>query len=499
MLDVVGALVLYRRIVSGKFYVLWIFLFGLTIRALPEFLSGSYPVGFDLLAGYAPSVFAFPDFSPLKLFGWAYSPLAVAVLWFFWRLSGADLYLLLKVAGPVFYGLFVLSFYYMLSRGLGWNKRKCFVTALVFLLQPAILRTGWDQLREELGLIFLFVLLGKVKLDLVGGAKSKPFWILALSVLIVLSHQLAAILFFVVTLFQWCIALVKRQKSFGLGFLAVLPSAAVFAWELYMSYFVNPGFSSHFAPISLPSGSNNFVFTNYFLSDPRFLGGDYFTVLGYVGCLSFYAVVPLVPVAWKGVFRDRVLAPMLVWLGVMSYSILAYPWYAFAQYWWWILLLPIPLTVYLGEGLERLEVFTSPKRFRITVAGLILLGVVGFGYATSIIRIGGPYMPSGLVESAMPFEDISNLKKALEWVNQNASFNFSVIVDEKFQGIAYTELRTDIRILVAPPLMKLSEVFEIIDREVSLPCFAVYYTKNAEEYNQYEEVSFGKIGTYLFN
>jgi hypothetical protein len=493
---------LCKACVDGRYLVLWVFFIALIIRALPEFLSGSYPVGYDLLAGYAPSILAFPDFSPLKLFGWAWSPLAVFVLWFFWRLSGLDLYFFLKVAGPVFYGSFVLSFYYLLSKGMRWSGKKSFVTALIFLLQPAVLRTGWDQLREQLGLTFLFVLLAWTNCDVVAGAKSKPLTVIVLSVLIVFSHQLAAILFFVVVLWQMFEARMRRDGSFLKAFLVVVPSAGIFVWQLY-GQFVNPGFSAHFAPIQLPSGTSNFIFTNYFMSDPRFLGGNYFTVLGYVGFLSLYAVVPLIPVAWKGVFRDRVLAPMLVWLSVVSYSILAYPWYAFAQYWWWTLLLPIPLTVYLGERLERLNVFTSSKRFKITVAGLILLGVIGVDYATSIIRIGYPYaysyMPSGLVESAMPFEDISDLKKALEWVNQNASFSFSVIVEEKFQGIAYTELRTDIRILVAPSLMKLSDVFKITDKEVSLPCFVVYYTNNAGEYNQYRVVSFGKIGIYLMD
>jgi hypothetical protein len=227
------------RVVKSKFFLL--FVFALVLRAIPEFLSGVYPVGFDAMAGYIPSVSALPDNVPMKLFGWAYSPLAIHLLWFIQAVAGIDTYLLLKVMGPIFYGLFSSSFYFMLSRGLGWSRRKSFLVSLLFLLQPAVMRTGWDQLREELGLIFLFMLLGVTKLDLVEGAKSKPLLVISLSLLIMLSHQLAAILFFVVAIFQLADTLIKRQRKFWLAIAVILPSAFFFAWQLY-SQFVSPEF-----------------------------------------------------------------------------------------------------------------------------------------------------------------------------------------------------------------------------------------------------------------
>ena len=164
-----------------------VFLLSLLVRALPEILSGSNPVGFDVLAGYVPSVLTLPDNSALKVFGWAWSPLAVYFLWIIRLLTRCDVYLLMKVVGPVFYGFFTLSFYYLLRQGLKWNQKKCFVVALIFLLQPAVLRIGWDQFREELGFIFLFVLLAKTEGNFVNGSKTKPLLVLTLSMLIVLS------------------------------------------------------------------------------------------------------------------------------------------------------------------------------------------------------------------------------------------------------------------------------------------------------------------------
>ena len=469
---------------SSRPMFLLVFVSALFLRALPEFLSGVYPVGFDSLAGYVPAILALPNNSPMKLFGWAYSPLAIYLLWFIRLLTGVDPYFLLKVAGPVFYGCFSVSFCYMLSHGLGWSNRKSLFVSLLLFLQPAILRMGWDQLREELALMLFFVLLGVTKLDLIEGAKSKPIWVLALSVLIVFSDQLVAILFFVVAIAQLFNAIIKGKGRFWGASATVLPSAAVFIWQLYMSYGPGTQFSEHFAPINLPSGTSNFVFTNYFVGDPRFLGGDYWKVLGYVGCLAIYAVILLVPFAIKGFFKDRVFMPILVWLAIASFSIVIYPWYALSQYSWWILLLPIPLTVYIGENLDRLHIFDVGKlnkRKKAFWVALCLLGVIAVGYATSTIKLGYPYaytyMPAGMVESSVPFEDIQNITAALTWTNENVPRNSTIIVEQKIQGFAYIELRPDIQIRVSTPLLTLNQVLRLINSAPNCT-YAVWYNSD---------------------
>jgi hypothetical protein len=365
----------------------------------------------------------------------------------------------------------------LLWRGFGWSEKKSFVTALLFLLQPAVLRTGWDQLREELGFVFLFVLLAETRLDVIAGARKKPFMVVVLSVLVVLSHQLATVLLFVVAVWQFMDILVRKQSLPLRGLVAFIPSAFVFIWGLY-GQFVCPNYSDRFVPIQLPSGTGFFAFTNYFLSDPRFVGGDWFRVLAYVGSLSLYCVVPLVPLAVKGFFKDNVFMPILVWLCVASYSIVVFPWFAFSHYWWWILLLPIPLTVYAGNSLEKFGVFVGRKHFRKTLYGFLLLGVIGVGYACSLIRLGYPYaytyMPSGLVESCIRFEDITNIKAAFSWVNEHIAVGALIIVPEKFQGFALIYTRPGLRIRVAPALCSLCEVAWMVKYNGSL-IYAIWY------------------------
>jgi hypothetical protein len=492
---------------SLKFYL--IFSFALFLRALPEFFSGSYPVGFDALSGYVPAIFALPDISPMKAFGWAYSPLSIYLLWFVRVLTGVDTYLLLKIAGPIFYGLFCVSFCYMLSHGLGWSNRKSFFVALLLLLQPAVLRMGWDQLREELGLIFLFVLLAVTKCKFLSASRFKVFSLLSLSILIVLSHQLVALLLFVIVSWQLLNYLPKKDSTFLGIIVTMLPSVLIFVWQLY-SQFLNPVYSNHFAPLQLPIGSGNFVFTNYFLSDHRFFGGNYWTVFSHVGCLLLYTTIPLIPFAVKGFFKDKVFMPMLIWLLPFSLSILVYPWYALSQYWWCILLLPIPLTVYLGEYLDKKRVFENTKTSKskkIYWAALLMLGVLAVGYAGSstlgysYITFGYPYaytyLPTGLVQSSIPFEDIPDVKAALEWMNTNAPLNSTLIVQEKIQGLAYIELRSDFLIRVSPSLLTLNEASKL-NPATLISYYAVWYIENVDNgtFSGSRIIQFGKIGVF---
>ena len=485
---------------DSRLWMFSIFCFGFLIRGLPELLSGPYPVGYDLLTGYAPSLLALPEVYPLTM-GWLWSSLSIFILWFFWKISQIDLFLFLKIAGPIFYGLFVCGFYYFLLKGLKWDRKKSFLTSIVFLLQPAVLRLGWDQLRLMLGMVFLFVLLAKTECNLVAGAEKKPLLVAGLSVLLVLSQQLTAVLFFVVTLFQIAKLRFAQQRVSARVLFVLFPSAAVFIVQLYLSYLTNLGYSPHYVPIYLPTGTGLFAFTNYFIGDPRFIGGNYFTILAYVANLSLYVIVPLIPLAVKGYYRDRVLTPILCWLLVTSYSVVVFPWFAISYYWFWLLLLPIPLTVYAAHALKKDGFLPNERLTKQALAGFALLGIVGVAYASSIITVGYPfaytYMPKGLVESCVRFEDIANVKEAFVWVNSNVPVGSIVVVPERLQGFASMYLRSDIKINIAPPPLTLNQVNELLEDEYTR-FYAVYFIDKVDGSNNPIRLllSFSSIGIY---
>jgi hypothetical protein len=479
----------------NAYWVMLIFCLGFFIRGLPELLSGPYPVGYDLLAGYAPSILALPETYPLRLFGWLWSSLSIFILWFFWRVSHTNLFFFLKIASPVFYGLFVASFYYLLSKGLEWNRKKSFLTALLFLLQPAVLRTAWDQLRLMLGLSFLFFLLAETKCDIVLGMKKSPLKVVFLSVFLVLSQQLTAVLFFVIVFWQVVKSWFESKRSIIKMLFVLFPSVIIFVFQLYFTY-VDPDFNSHFFPINLPYGPG---FVNYFISDPRFIGGNYFTILAYVGNLSLYVIALLIPLAVKGFFKDKVFLPMLAWLLAASYSIIVFPWFALSHYWFWTFLLPIPLTVYAGNSFEKMGGLAR-KNTKKLVFGFLLLGVVGFGYATSVISIGYPlgysYMPPGLVKSCVNFKDIPSIKAAFLWANTHLPNKSIVVVPERFQGFASMYSSLDLRIQIAPALIDFNYLIEkIIVNESQF--YAIFALDEVESNKKSVTLAeFGKVGIY---
>jgi hypothetical protein len=470
---------------SNVFDIVLIMLLAVGLRALPEFLSGSYPVGFDTTQGYIPSILALPNNSPMRCFGWAYSPLVIYLLALIYQIIGIDPNLLMKIAGPFFYGLLGASFYYMLSRGLQWKNKVVLFVAALFILQPSILRTGWDQLREELALVFFFVLLARTQFILLNRTNAKLCLVSALSILIVLSHQLISVLLFVVLIWQLIAAGINKEGVSIKSVAVFVPAMAIFGWQLY-SQFINPSYSQRFMPLILPNGTGNFIFTNYFLNDPRFLNGNYFTVVFYVVSLAAFTFVPLIPFSLKGFFKDRVFTPITCWLIISSFSILVYPAYSFSQYWWWMLLLPISMTIYVGNFLNKIKLFETKRRFRTATSALAILTLVSVAYATSTFALGNSYSfsysPSGLVQSSIPIRDISDVENALRWANENFQPNATVIVQEKTQGFCYLVLRSDLQIRVSPSLLTLDQAINLTRLKSGME-YAIWTTNNVDKTN----------------
>ena len=450
---------------------LFVFFLAAVLRGLPEILSGPYPVGYDVLAGYIPAVEKFPDVSVLTLFGWVWAPLAIVILRAFSVFSDGNSYLLMKIFAPGLYGFFASSFYLMLARGLRWNPRISLMTGLIFLLQPAILRLGWDQFRLELGLSILFLLLTVTGGDLLRRGRRAPWAIAGLSVLVVLSQELVAVLLFAIAFWQIFAALRARNSTLS-SYATLLPAVLLFALQVFARLVRFPSFSSHLSPIMT---SNSPFFTNY-LSGLPFGGGGYSLLILTVASLSLYTIVPVLPLALAGFSREKLFFPVLLWLAIAAYDVVAVPSFGLSYFWWWLLLLPIPLTVYAGKGLVKFGVLRKTNRFRIGVLFIALLSFLAMGYSTSAIGLGYPsayaYMPGGLVESAVPFADIPYIQQAFYWSNQHLPWGSLILVPENFQGFAATDSRSDLRINVVPPSLSLEEALQLVHPKTAV--YAIY-------------------------
>src|SRR6059036_3714181 len=100
------------RLVRSHSSQLLVFSAALLLRGLPEILSGQYPVGYDVIVGYVPSIERFPEPAVLTLFGWVWAPLCIFLLRALWEFSFGSTYFFLKLFAPVLYGFFAFTFYW---------------------------------------------------------------------------------------------------------------------------------------------------------------------------------------------------------------------------------------------------------------------------------------------------------------------------------------------------------------------------------------------------
>ncbi len=106
----------------------------------------------------------------------------------------------LKIISPLLLGFLGLSMYSYAKRGLGWSLSKSTFVALLGTVYFVALRASWDQLREELGLVFFFMVL--MLLINPKDRSWKSYVVLSLAmVTVVLSHQLVSVLMFGVIVF----------------------------------------------------------------------------------------------------------------------------------------------------------------------------------------------------------------------------------------------------------------------------------------------------------
>jgi hypothetical protein len=433
------------------------------LRGIPEVVVKKYPVGYDTTVHYVANIEVFGKTSVTEML--RLGPLFYWIMWSVNRLLGIETLMLLKIVGPVLYGLLGLSFACFLAHCLAWDWRRSTLGAAVFLLQIATLRLSWDMFRLELGLILLFMTL-VVFLSAPSGRKS--CLIAALSILMVLADPMAAVLLFFSLL--W---IELRRNGFGkkafLDLLALGPGALLFLMSVLILLTIPP-----VPPDARIVGLGRmWFFLSYFQVEPRLLEGSYLALASSICVLLLFCYGLLSPFIARGLERNAVLDPFLLLLSVaslLSFSPLIVPWLALpVSYWRWILLLIIPFAAYSLRGMVRCN-----RLWRRRALGLMLVVMFFFGLAfayasgpslrNTYFRIRGEqprytnpdtssfdpitsvatYIPSTLVASSITVGNVTggidDTIAALNWLSQNAPESSCLLAEERFWG--WTRLYT---------------------------------------------------------
>jgi hypothetical protein len=409
------------------------FVIPLIVRAIPEILMGPYIVGFDTLGFYVPNTLVWLHNGVTVGNFLATAPLFYTLFMSLVALGGSPV-LVLKILPPLLLGFLSLSMFAYAKRGLSWSPSKSLFVALLGTIYFVALRASWDQLREELGLIFFFIVL--MLLINPKDSSRKHFAILSLAMVgVVLSHQLVSVLMFGVIIFT-VVNNLFRKKNIGLFklILVSLPAALYFVIA-YLSGILQVGFSIYSTNVeSILASWTGFA--------------SYQSMLISVGGLFLYCFLLILPLALISLRRFRNLQ-LLSWL-LFSSILMFLPIGSVSPY-RWVLLLTYPLSFYATDALSRLRSIKW-KRFKINTRRI---GIFYLVLSTAILSIGyvtmspeKPFLyfnpeyfnnyeyqiPTSMLQNTISLSDCQNTVNVLNWFKNNINDSSILLTHTVFYG-----------------------------------------------------------------
>ncbi len=360
-------------------------------------------------------------------------------------LSGGSVVLVLKVLPSLLLGFLGLAMYGYARRGLGWSPKKSIVPALVGTLYFVALRVSWDAFREELALIFFFVVL--MLLAMKAGESGKFSWkryaafSLALAA-VVLSNQVVAVLVLGVLLFTVIYKLIRESRVDAVRLIMFsLPAVLLF----FLIFYLSPAVPEYRLIFGFPTTTDGWLALFGYSSYPAMLASE--------AGFFLYCFVPLLPLALLSVkrFRNFQMRSFIVLIFIASLIPMVSP--SDLRI---VMLLVYPLAFYATEGLSWLK-SVHWKRFRIT---WLRVGLVYLMLVTVVLSLGfmvmtpanpfpyfaegvNPYVytiPTSMLQNTVSITDCQGTVNALQWLKDNMTGNSILLTHRVFYGWALTTL-----------------------------------------------------------
>lgn len=412
------------------------FAFGGALRAIPELIAGSNPIGFDTVyyAGKAArlsSCLDYNSFGDVRTLMFLLCPLAKA----FTPLVAV------KILSVLLYAFLGLSSYYFAKKTLGLKAPHALATAVLILLQVATLRIGWDLHRNLLALSIFLVLLTYLEFR---ETRKQIVHAAILSALVALSHEIVAGLMLAVAV--------------GLILWRALEKESGRLWILI-------------PPLTLGSIPVLWVLT-------EFLPG---TSVGYAASSQSLAerasaelllvATLFLPSSLLAIFGRRRVRTLIVWLGAVAIglgaSLLGV---AYMDGVWvrWLLMLVFPVGFFAGLGLQNLSGWISGIASRFLnkrhgwIRGLVTVLILapylylawGFMSAPSgeplwyfdnpALWTGGQIgVPSTMQSNTVPLAGVDDVEAAISWLNKEMGDHDVLLTHAAFYGWALLYLNRE--------------------------------------------------------
>jgi hypothetical protein len=418
---------------NGHFlFPLLAFAIPLIMRAIPEILMGQYLVGFDTLGYYAPNILTWLG-NGVNIWALLSSAPLLYILLMGITYAGAPIVITLKILGPLILGLLGFSVYFYANKGLSWSPKKSLTVATLSTVYFVALRISWDMFRSELALIFLFIIL--LLLQKNSGSLKNGLLLSLTMALVVLSHQLIAIIMFTIIIASIVNYSLKNKKA-ELTKLIVysVPAAILFSIILYINYFV---FSSPLVGYSVDYAGG---------FEALAAASHLDLIINTLGFLVF-CYLPLIPFLIFGFkrFKSKMhLNIWILWIFIPILLVIISPSTFFlggVLPFRWILLLTYPLSFYAVEGLFAIKRSWYKTVYKLAIISIIAILSVGFVALPNSGAIGyfgayPTYIPKSMLQNTVQLSDCQGTANALSWAKSNMPSNGYLLVHEAFYGWA---------------------------------------------------------------
>jgi hypothetical protein len=409
-----------RLFTSEKHTVLVVFILCVALRAAPELMAYPYPIGYDVINYYIPTVTNFEDKWDIvsKQF-----PLYVTFLYLVSITTGLPAHSVVVAVIIVMTGIFGISLFYLGRTLLKLGISHSAYIAIFAIVQLAVLRTTWDFHRDIFALtmmMFVFSLFSRKK-----NAGWKPLaLILVLATLTVAADRMVGALFSVSLVVY---AIVTRRRDVAL--------TGIFAILMFYALAVPTQSVPNITTItSTEIPQNNNELKEFY--NPADL-------------LIFFVVVNglLVAAAAIGFLKMRnsllLKIPLLICL-IGSFSWLLFPENRYLLADRWIILAGIFLSVFAGYGV--LHLVRNLKK-RSAIAGFILgaFAVLGVSYAViphhsasavyGIVGVHAKNLPPVTMQfNSIDVEDNDELLSTIAWINENTEQDAVIVGESHLRG-----------------------------------------------------------------
>lgn len=201
----------FLQIIKRDQIIFYVFFIGVITRIVPELISYPFPIGYDTINYYIPSISDIEnnlDIQNLQIY-----PI---LLYFIHTIFGLNPNNSVIVLSVICYGIFSIVIY-LWSRKFQLSQTKALCMVLFIIFQISVLRTGWDLHKDVLGLILFFVILYMVD-DKKGYRKAQIFLIFSLLTVIFFVDTMLSFLAFVSLILYFAI---KRNWKYLYSIIAL--------------------------------------------------------------------------------------------------------------------------------------------------------------------------------------------------------------------------------------------------------------------------------------